>query len=71
MIEKDRAYLWHPFTQMKAANYLIPIVKAKGLYLYGEDGKTYLPYVTLAATIGFFIAFIVHLKHHKAITKKV
>lgn len=42
LIEKDRACLWHPFTQMKLARSPIPIVRAKGVYLYGEDGRSYL-----------------------------
>lgn len=42
LIEKDRACIWHPFTQMKTARPPIPIVKAKGAYLYGEDGRSYL-----------------------------
>lgn len=37
--EKDTKYIWHPFTQMKNANNILPIVKAEGLYLYTEDGK--------------------------------
>lgn len=40
--EKDRASVWHPFTQMKTARPPIPIVKAQGAYLYGEDGTRYL-----------------------------
>lgn len=39
---RDRQCIWHPFTQMKTARSPIPIVKAKGAYLYGEDGKSYL-----------------------------
>lgn len=42
LIAKDRDCIWHPFTQMKTALPPIPIAKAKGIYLYGEDGKTYL-----------------------------
>lgn len=34
--------IWHPFTQMQTAFAPIPIAKAKGIYLYAEDGKTYL-----------------------------
>jgi adenosylmethionine-8-amino-7-oxononanoate aminotransferase len=40
--QKDRACIWHPFTQMKSAHAPIPIVRAKGAYLYGEDGTRYL-----------------------------
>lgn len=39
--EQDRSSIWHPFAQMKTAS-PIPIVKGKGVYLYGEDGKKYI-----------------------------
>lgn len=42
LVEQDRAYVWHPFTQMQTARPSIPIVKAKGVYLYAEDGRRYL-----------------------------
>jgi adenosylmethionine-8-amino-7-oxononanoate aminotransferase len=35
----DRRYLWHPYTQMQTAPAPIPIVRAKGVYLYTEDGR--------------------------------
>src|SRR5580698_78570 len=35
----DRKYLWHPYTQMKTAPIPIPIARAKGVYLYTEDGR--------------------------------
>ena len=34
-------------------------------YVYWQEGATYLPYVFLAASIGFFIAIIVSGKKHK------
>ena len=37
--EKDQQYIWHPFTQMKNAQNILPIVKAEGLYLFTEDGR--------------------------------
>jgi adenosylmethionine---8-amino-7-oxononanoate aminotransferase len=40
--QKDRAYIWHPFTQMKLAGEPIHIEKAKGCYLYSSNGKKYL-----------------------------
>lgn len=40
--ERDKANVWHPFTQAKTAFPPIPIVKAKGVYLYSEDGRSYL-----------------------------
>lgn len=42
LVEKDRAHIWHPFTQMQTAPLPIPIVKAHGAYLYAEDGRRYL-----------------------------
>lgn len=40
--EQDCATIWHPFTQMQTARPPIPIIGAKGSYLYSEDGKRYL-----------------------------
>ncbi len=37
LLAKDRAYVWHPFTQMKTAPPPIPIVSAKGVYLYSRE----------------------------------
>lgn len=42
LIEKDRACIWHPFTQMQTARSSIPIVRAKNTYLYSADGTSYL-----------------------------
>jgi len=42
LVEKDRAFIWHPFTQMQTARPPIPIVRAKGAYLYAEGGSRYL-----------------------------
>lgn len=42
LIEKDRTYIWHPFTQMQTARPPIPITRAKGVYLYGENEHRYL-----------------------------
>ena len=36
---RDRAHLWHPYTQEKTAPLPIPITHAKGVYLYTEDGR--------------------------------
>ncbi len=40
--ERDKKYLWHPLTQHKIHPEALPIVKAKGAILYGEDGKEYI-----------------------------
>lgn len=39
-------------------------------YVYFQEGKSLLPYVTLTAGIGFLIATIVHLKAHKKVLEK-
>ena len=42
LVEKDKKYIWHPFTQMKTAEKAIPIVKGKGTLLIDEKGNTYI-----------------------------
>jgi adenosylmethionine-8-amino-7-oxononanoate aminotransferase len=37
--DRDRACLWHPYTQMKIAPDPIPVVRGEGVWLYTEDGK--------------------------------
>lgn len=37
--KRDRACLWHPYTQMKVAPDPIPIVRGEGVYVYTEDGR--------------------------------
>ena len=41
-VEKDKAYVWHPFTQALNAEDPIPITSAKGAWLFDENGKQYL-----------------------------
>ena len=40
--QKDQENLWHPYTQHQLLPDLPVIVKAKGVYFYDEDGKSYL-----------------------------
>lgn len=40
--EKDRQYLWHPYTQHKTAAKPIAIVRGKDASLWDENGKEYL-----------------------------
>jgi len=40
--EKDKQYIWHPFTQMKLAAPPLHIQKAEGCYLHTQEGKKYL-----------------------------
>ena len=44
--EKDKAYVWHPFTQMKLADPPIHIERAKGCTLFSAGGKTYIDAVS-------------------------
>ncbi|MCS3528994.1 adenosylmethionine--8-amino-7-oxononanoate transaminase [Chryseobacterium sp. JUb7] len=44
--ERDREVNWHPYTQMKTADDIIPIVKGKGVYLFDEQGKQYIDAVS-------------------------
>ncbi|MDZ4758718.1 MAG: adenosylmethionine--8-amino-7-oxononanoate transaminase [Bacteroidota bacterium] len=44
--EKDKAYIWHPFTQMKGAATPIHIERGEGSYLYSADGKKYIDAVS-------------------------
>ncbi len=37
--DRDRAVLWHPYTQMRTAPAPLPIVRGEGVYLYTEDGR--------------------------------
>lgn len=39
LIDRDRAALWHPYTQMQTAPAPLPIARAQGVYLYTEDGR--------------------------------
>ncbi|MBC7522866.1 MAG: adenosylmethionine--8-amino-7-oxononanoate transaminase [Flavobacterium sp.] len=40
--ERDLIYNWHPYTQHKTATAFPAIVKAKGVYLWDENGKEYI-----------------------------
>jgi len=46
LVEQDKKYIWHPYTQMKTAKDHLPIVKAKGAYLFSEDGRQILDAVS-------------------------
>lgn len=40
--QRDQQYLWHPLTQHKTAQNNLAIAKAKGVYLYDEQGNAYI-----------------------------
>ncbi|MEC5174515.1 adenosylmethionine--8-amino-7-oxononanoate transaminase [Chryseobacterium nepalense] len=59
--ERDNAVNWHPYTQMKTANDIIPIVKGEGIYLFDEKGNKYIDavsswWVTLHGHVNPYIA---------------
>ncbi len=42
LIEKDAAYIWHPYTQHKTAKTPVAIAKAQGALVWDVDGKEYI-----------------------------
>src|SRR5881409_2946266 len=40
--EKDKQYIWHPYTSFIASADPIPIVKGEGIYLFDENGNSYI-----------------------------
>ena len=42
LLEKDKAFIWHPFTQIKDENAPIPIKYGQGATLFDYDGKAYI-----------------------------
>lgn len=39
LADRDRAVLWHPYTQMLTAPAPLGVTRAQGVYLYTEDGR--------------------------------
>src|SRR5262245_30470888 len=39
LADRDRAHIWHPYTQMQIQAPLVPVVRGEGVYLYTEDGR--------------------------------
>ena len=39
LVDRDRACVWHPYTQMQTAPSPLPIVRGEGVYLYTDDGR--------------------------------
>ena len=46
LAERDRAVIWHPFTQMQTAPLPVPIVRGEGSVLYGADGREFLDMIS-------------------------
>jgi adenosylmethionine-8-amino-7-oxononanoate aminotransferase len=39
LIDRDRQFVWHPYTQMKTAPAPLSIVRGQGVYFFTEDGR--------------------------------
>jgi adenosylmethionine-8-amino-7-oxononanoate aminotransferase len=39
LVDRDRACLWHPYTQVRTAPPPLPILRGEGVYLFTEDGR--------------------------------
>ena len=48
LAQKDLKYIWHPCSQMKDYETLLPIVidHGEGIYLYDTDGKRYVDVIS-------------------------
>ncbi len=46
LAERDKAVIWHPFTQMQTAPLPVPIVRGSGSVLYDADGREYLDMIS-------------------------
>ncbi len=44
--QRDKAVIWHPFTQEKTASEVIAIKSGKGSYVYDENDKAYLDLIS-------------------------
>lgn len=42
LLQKDKKYVWHPFTQMQTADEPLEIIRAEKTTLFTTDGKTYI-----------------------------
>ncbi len=40
--DRDKKHLWHPLTQHKTQKDILPITKAKGVYLFDDQGNKYI-----------------------------
>ena len=64
LTERDAKHIWHPYTQQHQAKPPIPIVSAKGTYLYDEENRRYIDAVS-----SWWV--IIHGHSHPYIVEKV
>ncbi|WP_292010998.1 adenosylmethionine--8-amino-7-oxononanoate transaminase [Chryseobacterium sp.] len=43
---RNKAVNWHPYTQMKTADHIIPIIRGEGVYLFDNEGNRYIDAVS-------------------------
>lgn len=46
LIERDKKVIWHPYTQMKNALPIVPIIRGEGVYVFDENGNKYIDAVS-------------------------
>lgn len=63
-VEKDKKYIWHPFTQMKTAGDPILIKSGKGALLFDDEGNEYIDAIS-----SWWVS--VHGHAHPYIAKKI
>ena len=44
-IQKDKQFVWHPFTHLNNAEDAVHLVKGEGAYFYDADGNKYTDYI--------------------------
>jgi adenosylmethionine-8-amino-7-oxononanoate aminotransferase len=44
--KRDAEMIWHPYTQQSHTKAPVPVVRAEGAMLYGEDGSGYIDAVS-------------------------
>ena len=64
LTERDHQHIWHPYTQQHGAKPPVPIISAKGSYLYDEQDRRYIDAVS-----SWWV--IIHGHSHPYIVEKV
>lgn len=64
LVERDKQVIWHPLTQHKTSEEVLPIIKAKGVFLYDEHGNKYIDAIS-----SWYTSMYGHC--HPSIIKKV
>lgn len=46
LLERDKKVIWHPYTQMKNALPIVPVIRGEGVYVFDENGNKYIDAVS-------------------------